>query len=1193
MKFAALPEQLQSLLLKVTGLHSKDQDLLPSKLRQWHYSEIFWELYGKHSRNDMGQDDTAKTATELIHLLNHYIVANRSAIFSLNIRNPILIKRPKPPLREQYASYLPEIDHIDQQFLRDPDVALNGLRLSQTIHTQAKFHFGQLLYAAIRYGGLLRVDLLKSLLHQILYAAPYQCNNVVWYELEAADQSQMIWIPDPVSSTLLPRLLSMRHTSNWAEHPAVQQLNIQSCLSYFLKSFGLLHIDELLKQRRERTKKLLKIIEARLSLTHTACHLPVLSGDEANLSLDPVAFRRLLSRAAMCSSHAYSFRSSLPAVKSVPENKPLKPAKSAALLAKPINQSITDCESVIKTVKQKLGSDTLTTNKEQPGSTHSLQGLSSTLKDISQSHEFVLLPVTRLLIEWTGFRLTSQSKWSGKLKPSTLISHLGVIFKPLTRLFAARSPLNMDIADLDEYYHEIIDDAPKQQGQLRRAAILRDFHLFLEKEYQIEPSYVCSGFVMRGSKYKALMVDANILLPSEYQSACLTLQRRIDLAINTDEDSVRLLLLMFGFRCGLRRSEALYLRFEDIQTPGASQSEVTTLTELLIRPHSARQLKSKAATRRLPLGLLLSASERDWLSSYIRKRQPENQSSYLFAEPHADKPLDIDIAFKPLAALLQDITDDPDFRYHRLRHSFVTWTFWYWQQHKYQTSHPLMPFLSHEAMSHLAEARQQYFLQAHSSAIRGELHAVSSLAGHSSPSITLFHYLHSMQWCYSAESWLLYSLHQDTTAKLLGMSRRNYFYRLQQIGFPTLVAAELAPWCKEVDLPKNELQAENDSALDQATTPAQFHEIWEFYQAFLLYTSKAMAEWKENQLYEGTRFCNTDTEPDPNEPRVWASDKKLEPNRFAFAVELLEYRLQKRNRATRQSSKTSPPSNIAGYQLPKWSTWHSAISKATAIVNAYQALHEDKQLDVLKACHYVVVTRPISALNCQFREPAQLWLFVQWLNPILGLLPKTYYLNVDIHCHHNIATSQKAKILLDWQTPEFDGFLVNTQIVAVSDISNVPFADITLQHSRTQEVGRLITDQGFTLGLTMLYFYYGESLQKYIAPIPITKSMHEEYIARQKRKADEAKAAEFQRNYIPPAVEPTTVAPVSVISEETNIRIFNPTSLDSMYADPQAKLSDLDSLMILQYKSVSDLKDMVSDNNDAKTKRRRKKSKDY
>jgi hypothetical protein len=200
---------------------------------------------------------------------------------------------------------------------------------------------------------------------------------------------------------------------------------------------------------------------------------------------------------------------------------------------------------------------------------------------------------------------------------------------------------------------------------------------------------------------------------------------------------------------------------------------------------------------------------------------------------------------------------------------------------------------------------------------------------------------------------------------------------------------------------------------------------------------------------------------------------------------------------------------------------------------------------------------------------------------------------VDIHCHHNIATSQKAKILLDWQTPEFDGFLVNTQIVAVSDISNVPFADITLQHSRTQEVGRLITDQGFTLGLTMLYFYYGESLQKYIAPIPITKSMHEEYIARQKRKADEAKAAEFQRNYIPPAVEPTTVAPVSVISEETNIRIFNPTSLDSMYADPQAKLSDLDSLMILQYKSVSDLKDMVSDNNDAKTKRRRKKSKDY
>ena len=1202
MTFAELPPELQSLLLKATKLHRNSMDEVPAKLRQWHYSEIFWTLYNQHSRNDMGQDDTAKTATDLIHLLNQYILANRSKLSGLKVRNPILIQRPKPPLREQYASYLPEIDCIDQQFIRDPDFALKTAPINQTTNTQAKFYLGQLLYAAIRFGGLLRVDLLKSLLHQTIYAAPFQCNNVVWYELAAADQSQMIWIPDPVSSALLPRLLNMRSTSNWAEHPAVQQLNIQSCLSYFLKTFGLPHFDELLKQRRERIKKLLKLIEARLSLTHTACHLPVLSGDEANLSLEPVAFRRLLTRATMSTSHTYSFRSSFPAVKSVPENKPLKPAKSLALLAKPINRSITDCESVIKKVKQKLGSDTLATNKEQPGSTHSLQGLSSTLKDISQSHEFVLLPITRLLIEWAGFRLTSQSKWSGKLKQSTLISHLGVIFKPLTRLFAARSPLNMDIADLDEYYHEIIDDAPKQQGQLRRAAILRDFHLFLEKEYQIEPSYVCSGFVMRGSKYKALMVDANILLPSEYQSACLTLQRRIDLAITPDEDSVRLLLLMFGFRCGLRRSEALYLRFEDIQTPGVSQSEVTTLTELLIRPHSARQLKSKAATRRLPLGLLLSAPERDWLSSFIRQRRPENQSRYIFAEPHTDKPLDIDIAFKPLAALLQDITGDPDFRYHRLRHSFVTWTFWYWQQHKYQTSHPLTPFLSHQAMSHLSEARQQYFLQAQGSAIRGELHAVSSLAGHSSPSITLFHYLHSLQWCYTAESWHLYSLHQDATAKLLGMSRRNYFYRLQQIGFPALVAAELAPWCKEVDLPKNEQQAENDGVLAQATTPARFYQIWEFYQAFLLYTGKAMTEWRENQLYEDTRYRNTDIDPDPNEPHVWASDKKLEPERFAFAVELLEYRLQKRNRATRQPSESIPPSNIAGYLLPKWSTRRIAASKAMAIVNLYQELNDSEQLSVLKACHYVVVTRPISALNCQFREPEQLWLFVQWLNPILRLLPQTYYLNVDIHCHRNTAAGQKAKILLDWQTPGFDGFVMNTQLVAVSDISDIPFADVTLRHTRTGDVSKLIADLGFTLGMTMLYFYYGACLQQHIAPIPITQTMHKKYIAEQEQKEREAALTKAEAEYqqknsflVESPIEsgsdvrdPSFTNP-SVVNIIENIKASN---FDDMLIIPQAQQSGLDNLLISQLRRESSPTDMSSENNDAKPKKRSRKDKD-
>ncbi len=110
MKFSQLPAELQSLLLKSTGLHSNNEDLLPSKLSQSHYSQIFWELYGKRSRDDMGQQNTAKTATELIHLLNQFILANRSAFYGLKIRNPILIKRPKPPLREKYASYLPELD---------------------------------------------------------------------------------------------------------------------------------------------------------------------------------------------------------------------------------------------------------------------------------------------------------------------------------------------------------------------------------------------------------------------------------------------------------------------------------------------------------------------------------------------------------------------------------------------------------------------------------------------------------------------------------------------------------------------------------------------------------------------------------------------------------------------------------------------------------------------------------------------------------------------------------------------------------------------------------------------------------------------------------------------------------------------------------------------------------------------------
>jgi hypothetical protein len=415
-----------------------------------------------------------------------------------------------------------------------------------------------------------------------------------------------------------------------------------------------------------------------------------------------------------------------------------------------------------------------------------------------------------------------------------------------------------------------------------------------------------------------------------------------------------------------------------------------------------------------------------------------------------------------------------------------------------------------------------------------------------------------MQWCYTAENWRLYALHQDATAKLLSMSRRNYFYRLNQIGFTALLAAELTPWCIAPELPNTEQKAKESSPTDQPKKPSGFHEIWEFYQAFLLYTSKAMGEWIENLLYEDTRYRDTDIDHDPNAPRVWASDKKLDPDRFVFAVELLEYRQQKRNRATRQSSENSPPSNIAGYQLPKWSTWHIATSKAMAIVNSYQELNDNEQLDVLKACHYVVVTRPISALNCQFREPAQLWLFVQWLKPILCALPNTYYLNVSIHCHHNIAINEKEKVLVDWQAPEFAGFVVNTQLVAVNDISNVPFADITLRHTPTREVSKPFADIGFTLGMTILYFYDGARLQQQIAPIPITKATHKEYVARQQRKAEEAKAAEYQRNK-QPLFEPT-VAQVSGMSDETFFGFLKSKEIDGIHENKQHQPSGLDSL---------------------------------
>lgn len=1101
MKFFDLDSNLQEVILMATKTKARDISDDFVQINRVHYQNIFWQLHNNKAlaRDEFGKPAAAKQANKLIHQLNNYLLTNRSKLKDVfPIKNPVQIRRPTPPLRQLYSHYLTDIDALDQKLLSNPDFGYPARSVHSGSVEQAKFYLGQLLYTAARFGNLLRIDLLSSLFESLRQTAPIQHNNITWFELSGRAEEQYQWIPDPVSSALLPRYFQLRHDNNWQSYPLVQDLRWLTCIRYFLRKSRCMSLASL------RKKKLLRTLRSRLSITHTPCHLNVATGEEPNMSLTTGGFTRLVGY-----YHAIHVTED-----EIEDDDDIQLAPSTSAPQAPVQHEdkqldrvITDCNQAINLVKKALSDYHSYSQRTSEKITDtlvatSLRELSQSLLAIAANPGFVLLPVTKLLIEWAAMRLVSQNKWSGKLKPKSIVTYLSYIFIPMADNFAGhdiikklskQTLLNQqpwDIADLDEYYLEIIDEAPRKNSQLMRAKILRDFHLFLEKAYNIEPSYVCSTIVMQGGKIRPSMVDANILLPHEYQQACEILLKRAKLSLEPASDYIPLILLVLGFRCGLRRREALFLRMSDIQTPGATNVSISPLTELLVRPFEQRQLKSKAAERRLPLGKLLTESEIEWLNDFLTLRQQSEPSLYLFCTNSPDKPADADTVFRPLVEQLKLITQDAAFRYHRLRHSFVTWTFWYWQQHKYPNEHPLKALLHHDVMQHLPAAREHYFHQANNTAIRGELHAISAMAGHASPSMTLLHYLHSVHWCQSAENWRDYTLHQDAIVKLLTVPRRTFFHQKDKHGLLSLLSKAITPWCSILDEAPpastttiSELAQQNQQININATYDL-YQALYKFYgetrlfeaystddDPFTIGDDEINAYYLDKSQVSGKALLNIE-----NAQQDWATEHFVNPEQFVQAIGLLKERIEKDNRAARlqrnRFSGKTYTSQKSRYELPRWLAKGYASKTAFALLRAFKTLTEAEQAEALRITAYIVNDRVISWNNCQFREPETLWHFVSQMEPLMKHLPDKYYINIDILSRCPLGSQERADLVLTWQKPDGIGIIPDVNHTIYPDAKGNGYAALTLRAASPKHGANRQGDHGFYLGMSAIYFYF-------------------------------------------------------------------------------------------------------------------------
>jgi integrase len=235
-----------------------------------------------------------------------------------------------------------------------------------------------------------------------------------------------------------------------------------------------------------------------------------------------------------------------------------------------------------------------------------------------------------------------------------------------------------------------------------------------------------------------IKVDANMMTIDEYKVALAWLSGPYGFSGRYMRSASRVVLIL-GYRCGLRRSEAAYLRLSDFDDGDY----------LHVRPWFMRRLKTANALRDLPLRVLMPDDELQEVLAFIATARARgrncSEGALLFAKEENSRVL---INFERVIGQVHCAirTIDPSLHYHSLRHSYcniLLLKLW-------PSLHPVarLVFRHHPAMiASFGDSelfRQQLF---GTTAIKGaDLQGIALLMGHGSALVSLGHYIHVLDW---------------------------------------------------------------------------------------------------------------------------------------------------------------------------------------------------------------------------------------------------------------------------------------------------------------------------------------------------------------------------------------------------------------------------------------------------------------
>ena len=353
----------------------------------------------------------------------------------------------------------------------------------------------------------------------------------------------------------------------------------------------------------------------------------------------------------------------------------------------------------------------------------------------------------KVYLGWLRFMLSGNSASKSALALSTIRKRYIAATERLLAMLGNDDPRGMNTRELEDIYGELALEESPDHPVGRLAQGLSDFHFYLVrvhgKKHISKPSQVF------GDDASRLPVDANLVSFDDYLEARSWLDTRLAEGADPDDTTTCQLVMAMAFRLGMRRMEIFGLRLNDIQ--------VRKGMVCLVRPHPGRRLKTANSKRVIPIDAFFDWRERRLLKAWVARRQAEvarlelpaesQCSQYLFSVVEgagAEKRVSVDGIVDRICEALRAVTGDQRIFLHHLRHAFGTWTYLRLRGPDYPMVASFFPHLPETAKAIRQGRRLRLqLLGTRGTPSRTYAHAVARLLGHSSPQVSMGHYVHS------------------------------------------------------------------------------------------------------------------------------------------------------------------------------------------------------------------------------------------------------------------------------------------------------------------------------------------------------------------------------------------------------------------------------------------------------------------